>query len=349
MGTLKKNKKILVTGGAGYIGSHTVVELLNAGFTPIIVDNFSNSEPMVIERIAKITGALPPLYKGDVRDIKFLSHVFEKEGEIEGVIHFAALKSVGESVEKPLLYYDNNIRSLLILLEVMERFGVPNIVFSSSASVYGEQEAQPINEDAVLQNPASPYATTKLISEGILRDHVQSDANISVGILRYFNPIGAHPTSLIGEMPLGMPNNLVPLITQVAAGLREKLTVFGDDYDTPDGTGVRDFIHVVDLARAHIAMIKYLFNAPHSSIEVFNVGTGKGTSVHELITTFEKVTGRKLPHEFGSRRPGDIAVCYASNKKITNALNWNPMYTVEDALQHAWNWQLQLGVKNEHL
>ncbi len=336
-------KKILITGGAGYIGSHTAIELIEEGHTPVIVDNFSNSKRWVIDRIERITGKRPAVYEGDVRDADFMSRVFESEPGIEGVIHFAALKAVGESVKHPLAYYDNNLRSLLVLLGVMERYGVRHIVFSSSATVYGSPKQNPIKEEDEVREASSPYGSTKIVAETILRDVYRSGAPLGIVSLRYFNPIGAHPSGLLGELPIGTPNNLVPFITQVAAGIRERLTVFGADYDTEDGTCVRDYIHVTDLARAHIATLAFLEAQETPYHGVFNVGTGSGTSVKELLALFEKVSGVEVNHEIGERREGDIAVCYAENIKITTMLDWRPRYGIEDALRHSWEWQKSLG------
>ncbi len=335
-------KKVLVTGGAGFIGSHTCVELIAEGYTPVIVDNFVNSEEWIIDRIAQIAGQTPIVYQGDCRDSEFLTRVFEAEGGFYGVIHFAALKAVGESVKQPLAYYDNNIRSLLVLLEVMQKFGTKHLVFSSSATVYGQPKQNPIDEESEIMAASSPYGATKIIAEGILRDLATSGADIASVALRYFNPIGAHPSGLLGEIPLGTPNNLVPYITQVAAGKREKLTVFGSDYATTDGTCIRDFIHVMDLARAHIATLEFIESQSCPYFDAFNVGTGCGTSVKELIAMFNSVSGVELPHEYGPRREGDIPVCYATNSKITETMKWKAEFTVEDALRHAWEWQKQL-------
>ena len=336
-------KKVLVTGGTGFIGSHTVVELISKGMSPVIVDNLSNSKEWVIDRIERIAGVRPAFYKGDCRDAEFLADVFRAEGPIDGVIHFAAMKVLGESVKHPLEYYDNNIRSLLVLLEVMKQFETKYLVFSSSAAIYGIPKVNPVDEDAEIGKSSSPYGATKMIAEGILRDVAKSGEDIAAVALRYFNPIGAHSSGLIGEIPVGAPSNLVPYITQVAAGLREKLVIFGNDYETTDGTGVRDFIHVVDLARAHIATLTFLEIQPLPYYGVFNVGTGKGTSVGELVEIFNRVSGTTLAYEFGPRREGDVAVCYANSDKIKEALGWNVEFTVEDALRDAWRWQQQLG------
>lgn len=331
--------KILVTGGAGFIGSHTVVELFEAGYTPIIVDNFSNSQPWIIDKIKEITSQAPKVYKGDCTDKKFLEEVFQKESDIRGVIHFAAYKAVGESMTKPLDYYRNNLLSLITLLEAMQTFGVRNLVFSSSATVYGDPDSCPISETAPRKSSPSPYGKSKAICEDIISDTVNGNKNISAISLRYFNPIGAHPSGLIGELPIGVPNNLVPYVTQAAAGIREKLTVFGNDYPTPDGYGVRDFIHVVDLAQAHIATLDYLSKKEAPFYDVFNIGTGKGNSVLEIIETFQKVNGVNVPHEIGPRREGDIATCYADADKIKKEMNWQAKKTLADSLKDAWKWQ----------
>jgi UDP-glucose 4-epimerase len=331
--------KILVTGGAGFIGSHTVVELIESGHIPIIVDNFSNSSQFIIDQIEKITNKKPIFYEGDCNDLKFLDNVFKKENQIDGIIHFAAFKSVGESISKPLEYYKNNLLSLMNVLELVKFYQVKNVVFSSSATVYGEPKENPITENFPRQEAKCPYGNTKIICEDILRDSVFSENSFSAISLRYFNPIGAHSSSLIGELPNGIPNNLVPYITQTAAGIREKLTIFGDDYDTQDGTCIRDFIHVVDLARAHIAVVEYLSKQKQSFYDVFNVGTGKGNSVLELVKTFENVNNLRLNYEIGKRRDGDVVQCWADTNKINNVIGWKSKKTLEDSLKDAWNWQ----------
>ncbi len=337
--------KILINGGAGYIGSHTTVELYNAGHTPVIVDNFSNSKKWIIDRIEQITNKKPKVYEGDCIDIDFMNSVFEKEENIKGVIHFTAFKAVGESVERPLPYYRNNINSLLTVLEAMQNHNIQNIVFSSSATVYGDPDTNPLTESSPRKQATNPYGNTKLIAEDILQDIVRSGANIKTIPLRYFNPIGAHESHLIGELPSGIPSNLVPYITQTAAGVRDELTVFGDDYDTPDGTCIRDFIHVVDLAKAHIATLEYLEKQTTPFFDVFNVGTGKGTSVMELINTFEKINNKKVKYKIGPRRDGDIAVCWADTKKINKTMNWKSKKTIEEAMQDSWEWQQTLYTK----
>jgi UDP-glucose 4-epimerase len=336
-------KKVLVTGGAGYIGSHTCVELIQKGYIPVIVDNFSNSDKAVLDRIKEITGIMPNCYDGDCRDERFLSSVFKQEGDIDGVIHFAALKVVSESIKQPLAYYDNNLRSLIVLLGVMKEFGVKRIVFSSSAAVYGDQSVNPVDEIAETRNSLSPYATTKIIAEGIVRDVVTSGVDLSAVILRYFNPIGAHPSGLLGEYPSEATSNVVQYLMLVAAKKRAKLVVFGNDYDTKDGSCIRDFIHVMDLARAHIATLEFLSKQSQPYIGVFNVGTGQGTSVLELIDIFKTMSGVELPHEIGPRRPGDIPVSFAKNTKIAEIMGWRAEYSVEDALRHAWEWQKRLN------
>ncbi|HCU70321.1 MAG TPA: UDP-glucose 4-epimerase GalE [Candidatus Moranbacteria bacterium] len=331
--------KILVTGGAGFIGSHTAIELISKGHTPVIADNFSNSEKWILGRLEEISQQEIIFYEGDCSDGNFLAEVFSREKNIAGAIHFAAKKAVGESMEKPLIYYKNNLLSLIVLLETMQEFGVKNLVFSSSATVYGEPGSCPIPETAPRQKAASPYGNTKVICEDIISDSVFGGKNISAISLRYFNPIGAHPSGLIGELPIGIPNNLVPYVTQAAAGIREKLTVFGNDYPTPDGSGVRDFIHVVDLAQAHIKTLEYLEKQNTPFYDVFNVGTGQGNSVLEIIQTFEKVNGVEVPYEIGPRRPGDIATCFADPQKIEKTLGWKTEKTLEESLIDAWKWQ----------
>ncbi|MFA7209271.1 MAG: UDP-glucose 4-epimerase GalE [Parcubacteria group bacterium] len=330
---------ILVTGGAGYIGSHTVVALHQAGHTPIILDDFRNSDPSAITGIAKITGERPILHTGDCTDAEFVRSVFS-EHKLDGVIHFVGLKAVGESVKKPLDYYRNNIDSLLTILEIMQEFQTPRLIFSSSATVYGEADACPITEKAPTKKAASPYGNTKQICEDIIADTVASNSfPLQAIALRYFNPIGAHPSGHIGELPIGTPNNLVPYLTQAAAKKRGPLTVFGNDYPTPDGTGVRDFIHVMDLAEAHVSAFNYLVKKENSLYDIFNVGTGRGTSVSELINTFEKTNGVPVPHTIGPRRPGDIATCFADAQKIENIIGWRAKRPISEALKDAWNWE----------
>jgi UDP-glucose 4-epimerase len=326
---------ILVTGGAGYIGSHTVVELLNAGHQVVIVDNLCNSSAKVLDRIEALAGKNFSFVQADVRDSAALDRIFA-EHRIDGVIHFAGLKAVGESVAQPLRYFDNNIGSTLALLQAMDRAGVRRIVFSSSATVYGDPDQVPITESSRLQ-VTNPYGRTKLICEDILRDLQVSDPRWQVAILRYFNPVGAHISGTIGENPSGTPNNLMPFITQVAVGQREFLSIFGQDYPTPDGTGVRDYIHVVDLAQGHLAALNYL-QEQQTSITV-NLGTGRGVSVQELADTFARVTGVPLPYRFVDRRPGDVAACYADTRLAQKALGWQAQLGVERMCLDAWRWQ----------
>ena len=326
---------ILVTGGAGYIGSHTAVELLNAGHQVVIVDNLCNSSAKVLDRIEALAGKNFNFVQADVRDSAAIDRIFA-EHRIDGVIHFAGLKAVGESVAQPLRYFDNNVGSTLALLHAMDRANVRRIVFSSSATVYGDPEQVPITEGSRLQ-VTNPYGRTKLICEDILRDLQQADPRWHVAILRYFNPVGAHISGTIGENPSGTPNNLMPFITQVAVGQREFLSIFGKDYPTPDGTGVRDYIHVVDLAQGHLAALKYLHER-QASITV-NLGTGRGVSVKELADTFARVTGVPVPYRFVERRPGDVAACYADTRLAQEALGWQAQLGVERMCQDAWRWQ----------
>lgn len=326
---------ILVTGGAGYIGSHTVVELLKLGKEVVIVDNLSNSSILVLDRIEEITGKRPTFYELDVADKAALRSVFEKES-IEAAIHFAGYKAVGESVEKPVMYYENNIMSTLALVEVMAEFGVKKIVFSSSATVYGLNNPSPLVEN-MPTSATNPYGYTKVMLEQILRDLEVSDKEWSVALLRYFNPIGAHESGLIGEDPAGIPNNLMPFIAQVAVGKRAELSVFGNDYDTVDGTGVRDYIHVVDLALGHIKALEKISDT--TGVYTYNLGSGQGTSVLELVEAFEKVNGVPVPYKIVDRRPGDVATCYANADKALAELNWKTEKTIEDMCRDTWNWQ----------
>jgi UDP-glucose 4-epimerase len=335
-------KRILVTGGTGYIGSHTTVELQNAGYEVVIVDNLSNSNSGVIDRIEKITGIRPAFEKVDCTDVAAMKNVFAAYPGIKGIIHFAASKAVGESVEKPLMYYRNNIDSLLTLLELMPENGVEGLVFSSSCTVYGQPESKylPVSEQAPIQPATSPYGNTKQINEEIIRDAIHSGAPYKSIILRYFNPIGAHPTAEIGELPNGIPQNLVPFLTQAAAGIRKELSVFGNDYDTPDGSCIRDYINVVDLAKAHVtAMNRMLENRSGVSLEYFNLGTGKGLSVLELIHAFEKATDVKVPYKIVGRREGDIEQIWADPYHANEVLGWKSVETIEDTLRSAWKWQ----------
>lgn len=331
--------KILVTGGAGYIGSHTVIELIKHKHNVVIVDNFSNSSPEAIKRLQEITGQKILFYEGDVRDKLFLQHMFD-EHPIDAAIHFAGLKAVGESVEKPLAYYRNNIDSTLSLCEVMQEKSIKKLIFSSSATVYGKPEELPLRETSRTgQGITNPYGQTKYMIEQILRDVVIADPSWEITSLRYFNPIGAHESGKIGEDPSGIPNNLTPYISQVAVGRREKLRIFGDDYDTPDGTGVRDYIHVVDLAKGHVAALEHM--RPSKLLQTYNLGTGKGVSVLELLHTFEAASGRSIPYDVVERRPGDIAICYADVSKAEKELRWQATKTLAEACADSWKWQSQ--------
>jgi UDP-glucose 4-epimerase len=334
-------RKVIVTGGAGFIGSHTAVELHQAGFTPIIVDDLRNSEERAIEGIGRIVGHRPAVHRIDCSDGAALDKVFRSEGPIHGVIHFAADKAVGESVKEPLKYYRNNVGSLISLLGVMQRHTVRRIVFSSSCTVYGIPERLPVTENAADDRAMSPYGSTKVFCERVLRDVSAADPQLSVVLLRYFNPVGAHPSAHIGELPLGVPNNLVPFVTQTAAGLRDKLTVFGDDYETTDGTCIRDYIHVVDLALAHVAALNGMDTA-QERCAVFNIGTGMGNSVLEVLRTFEEETGVKLSYVIGPRREGDVPVVYADTTRSREVLGWRSTLDLRAALRDAWRWQCAL-------
>ncbi|MGB5462628.1 MAG: UDP-glucose 4-epimerase GalE [Aureibaculum sp.] len=332
-------KKILVTGGLGFIGSHTVVELQNEGFEVIIIDDLSNSSKHVLGKIKSITGKQPVFEKIDLKDQKSVKKFFQFHKNIDGVIHFAASKAVGESVEKPLLYYHNNISSLIYLLEEMEANKVSNFIFSSSCTVYGQADKMPITESAPFKPAESPYGNTKQIGEEITSD-TSKVSSLKAIALRYFNPIGAHKSAKIGELPIGIPQNLIPYVTQTAAGIRKELSVFGGDYPTPDGTAIRDYIHVVDLAKAHIVALKRLIeNKNKSAFEVFNIGTGKGSSVLEVIKTFEKVTKQKLNYKIVGRREGDIIEAYADTSFANKELKWKAELSLEEALASAWKWQ----------
>jgi UDP-glucose 4-epimerase len=336
-------EKIIVTGGAGFIGSHTVVELFEAGFEPIVVDNFVNSSPSVLKGLQQIVGSPIKHYEINCNDREAFSRVFEIEKHITGVIHFAAYKAVGESVQHPLKYYSNNIGSLITLLEVMQHYQSPKLVFSSSCTVYGQPEVLPVTEDSPVVKANSPYGNTKQICEEILQDAVVAGFPLKVISLRYFNPIGAHPSALIGELPNGTPSNLVPFITQTAAGQRGRLTVYGNDYNTPDGTCIRDYIHVIDLAKAHVQALHYL--EKQSTIpfyDVFNLGTGKGNSVMEVIKTFEKVSKKPLQYTIGPRRSGDVEQVYADVHKSERVLGWKSELSLEEALRDAWRWQQKI-------
>ncbi|MBQ4524951.1 MAG: UDP-glucose 4-epimerase GalE [Bacteroidaceae bacterium] len=336
-------ERILVTGGTGFIGSHTVVELQNSGYDVVIIDNLSNSSADVVDGIEKITGIRPDFEQLDCLDYEGLDKVFAKYGNIKSIIHFAASKAVGESVQKPLLYYRNNLVSLINLLELMPKYGVKGIVFSSSCTVYGQPDVLPVTEDAPIKVAESPYGNTKQINEEIIRDTIKSGSPIQAILLRYFNPIGAHPTAIIGEMPNGVPQNLIPFLTQTAIGIREKLSVFGDDYNTPDGSCIRDYINVVDLAKAHVVAIdRILQDKQDEQVEVFNIGTGRGLSVLELIHAFEESTGVKLNYQIVGRRAGDIEQVWANPDKANNVLGWKAESTIEDTLRSAWKWQQKL-------
>lgn len=334
------SKKILVTGGLGFIGSHTVVALQQRGFEVVIIDNLSNSSLNVLGGITKITKSSPDFENVDLRDKAAVKKFFEKYPNIDSIIHFAASKAVGESVENPLLYYENNITTLVYLLEQLKEKERAKFIFSSSCTVYGQADELPITESAPVKKAESPYGNTKQIGEEIIQDTCKVIENISAISLRYFNPIGAHPTANIGELPIGTPQNLVPYITQTAIGKREKLSVFGDDYPTPDGTCIRDYIHVMDLARAHVVALERLLDEEQeTNYEVFNLGTGTGNSVLEVINSFEKVSGVKLPYKIVGRREGDITAAYADTTKANEILNWKSELTLDDALESAWKWQ----------
>jgi UDP-glucose 4-epimerase len=336
-------RQVLVTGGTGYIGSHTVVELQAVGFEVVIIDDLSNSTASVVDNIEKISGIRPSFEEFNLLDSKRLDAFFEKYTGIEAIIHFAAFKAVGESVEKPLYYYRNNLVSLMNILDCMSKYKVPNLVFSSSCTVYGQPDQLPVTENTPKKDAESPYGNTKAISEEVLRDVVKVTPEFNVIALRYFNPIGAHPTSLIGELPRGVPNNLVPFITQTAAGIRQQLSVFGDDYNTPDGSCVRDYINVVDLAKAHVIAINRLINNSNSDrFEFFNIGTGNGASVLEVVNTFEEATGVKLNYKIVARRPGDVEKIYADTTIANTVLGWKAETSLYDTLLSAWNWEKKI-------
>lgn len=340
-------RKILVTGGTGYIGSHTVVELIEEGFEVVIVDNLYNSEAEVIDRIKEITGVKPVLEIFDLCDRQKVSGFFRQHNDISAVIHFAAYKAVGESVHKPLDYYRNNLMSLINILEAMKENGVTDFVFSSSCTVYGQPEKLPVTEDAPLQPATSPYGNTKQIGEEIIRDATVSDNRLRAILLRYFNPIGAHPSALIGELPRGVPENLVPFITQTAIGLRDELKVFGSDYNTPDGSCIRDYLHVTDLAKAHFVAVKRLLEDRNKkNYEIFNLGTGKGVSVLEAIHSFERVTGLKLKYTITGRRQGDIEKIWADPSFANRELGWKTISTLDDSMRTAWEWEKRIRKKN---
>ncbi len=334
--------KIVVTGGLGFIGSHTVVELQNQGFEVVIIDNLSNASAAVLDGIVSITGTKPQLETLDLKDKLSVAGFFQKHNDIAGLIHFAASKAVGESVENPLLYYENNINSLVYLLQELEKKSHPKLIFSSSCTVYGQAKKMPIAEDAPIQKALSPYGNTKQIGEEIITD-VCNLGNLNAILLRYFNPIGAHPTAKIGELPIGTPQNLVPFVTQTAIGIRNELAIYGDDYPTADGSCVRDYIHVVDIAKAHVvAMQRLLTNQNIENVEVFNLGTGKGSSVFEVISSFEKVSQRKLKYQIVERRLGDVVEAYADIQKAKNILGWQAVSTLEEALASAWAWEQKI-------
>ena len=334
--------KILVTGGLGFIGSHTVVELQNEGYEVIVVDNLSNTSLDVLDGIQNITGKVPAFEKLDLREKEKVQDFFKRHHDISGVIHFAASKAVGESVENPLLYYENNINALVYVLQELQQKPEANFIFSSSCTVYGQAETMPITENASIQTAMSPYGNTKQIGEEIITDTVKV-TNINAILLRYFNPIGAHPSTEIGELPIGVPQNLVPFITQTGFGLRKELSVYGDDYPTPDGTAIRDYIHVVDLAKAHVIALQRLLDKKNTSkVEIFNLGTGTGSSVLEVIHTFEKVSGKKLPYKIVGRREGDITSAYANTDKANDVLGWKAQSTLEEAMASAWKWEQKI-------
>ena len=337
--------KILVTGGLGFIGSHTVVELQNQGFEVVIIDNLSNTSLNVLDGIANITGINTAFENLDLRDKEKVQDFFKRHRDISGVIHFAASKAVGESVVNPLLYYENNINTLVYLLQELQQQPEANFIFSSSCTVYGQAEKMPITEDASIQTAMSPYGNTKQIGEEIITDTTKV-TNINSILLRYFNPIGAHSSAEIGELPIGVPQNLVPFITQTGLGLRNELSVYGDDYPTPDGTAVRDYIHVVDLAKAHVIALKRLLDKKNlAKVETFNLGTGTGSSVLEVIRAFEKVSGQKLPYKIVDRREGDITSAYANTDKANNVLGWKAQSTLEEAMESAWKWEQKIRNK----
>lgn len=335
---------ILVTGGTGFIGSHTTVELQQAGYNVVIIDNLSNSKMEVLDGIEGITGIRPAFENVDLRDFEATEKVFAKYPDIEGIIHFAASKAVGESVQKPLLYYRNNIVSLVNLLELMPKYNVKGIIFSSSCTVYGQPtpENLPVTENAPIQAALSPYGNTKQVNEEIIRDFIHSGANIKSVILRYFNPIGAHPSALIGELPNGVPMNLIPFVTQTAIGVRKELKIFGNDYNTPDGTCIRDYIYVVDLAKAHVAAMARVLDKDTESVEYFNIGTGTGVSTLEVVESFERATGVKVNWQFAPRREGDIEKVWGNVDKANKVLGWKADTPLEDVLNSAWKWQLKL-------
>lgn len=333
-------KKILVTGGTGYIGSHTVVALIEEGFEVVIVDDLSNSQLSVLDGIEKITGVRPAFHEFDLCDAAKVDTFFKANQDIKGIIHFAASKAVGESVEKPLLYYRNNVYSLILLLEAMKKYNVPDIVFSSSCTVYGQPDSLPVTEKSPFKPAESPYGKTKQIGEDLLKDTCRAEKSIHAIALRYFNPVGAHPSALIGELPRGVPANLVPFITQTAAGIRQQLLVFGDDYDTVDGSAVRDYIHIMDLAKAHVVAVKRLLNNQQkNNYEFFNIGTGQGLSVLQIVKAFERVNNLALNYKIVARRPGDIEKIYADTTYANQELGWKAEETLDEMMRSAWKWQ----------
>lgn len=344
--TTQNKGKILVTGGTGFIGSHTTVELQQAGYEVVIIDNLSNSNLDVLDGIERITGKRPEFIEGDCANLNTVEALFEKHPGITGIIDFAASKAVGESVQKPILYYRNNLNILLNLLEMMPKHGVKGFVFSSSCTVYGEPDQNPITESAPIKKATSPYGATKQVGEDIITDVINSGADIKAIILRYFNPIGAHPSGEIGELPNGVPQNLIPYLTQTAIGLRKELSIFGNDYPTPDGSCIRDFINIVDLAKAHVAALERMLNQNETNrLEIFNIGTGEGLSVLQLLNAFETATGVKVPHKIVGRREGDIVQIWANTQKANEVLGWKAQVPIEDTMRSAWNWQKKLREK----
>jgi len=334
--------KILVTGGLGYIGSHTVTELYKTGHTVVIIDNLSNSERSVLNALEQLCGTTIPFYEADITDTAALRKVFESESDIEGIIHFAAKKSVNESLQIPVVYYENNISGLINVMRLIEEFRIPYFVFSSSCTVYGEPESVPVTESTPTTRSVTPYGNSKLWAEGMIEEFTRLTSGLKSVILRYFNPVGAHDSARIGELPRGVPGNLMPFITQTAAGWRDELLIFGKDYDTPDGTCIRDFIHVSDLARAHVDSLNYAKSNDFDT-EIFNVGTGNGQSVDEVVNSFEKTSGIKLNHRYADRRPGDIMQIWADTTKVNTVLGWKAEYSLDDMTRSAWEWQKKLG------
>ena len=342
--------KILVTGGTGFIGSHTTVELIEAGYEVVIVDNLSNSNIKVLDGIEKITGVRPAFEQVDCCDMEAMDKIFARHEGINGIIHFAASKAVGESVEKPIMYYRNNLNSLMNMLELMPKYGTKGIIFSSSCTIYGQPDKEhlPVTEDAPIKKALSPYGNTKQINEEIIYDYIHSGAPVKAVILRYFNPIGAHPSAHIGELPNGVPNNLIPFVTQTAAGIRQELKIFGNDYDTPDHTCIRDYIYVVDLAKAHVKAMERVLDKPETdAVEYFNIGTGHGASTLEVVEGFEKATGVKLNWKYAPRREGDIEKVWANPEKANKVLGWTADTSLEDTLKTAWKWQQKLMNENK--